>query len=185
MNSKKVTLIVILIILVVASISTFFLYRSGKEDEFIISDSFLEYAPEDGQTPETIKMMDIKYKDEIENIYKEIQFEKKIDSIAMNKIIEQLSGIELKILDKENIELLNEETIIEIRPYSGLLFTDEYSYVTDNILIYSTGDIVFVGPKPVGEIVPKSTLYTNLDEINDRIDNIRSSIEKAYNLKNP
>lgn len=185
MNSKKVTLIVILIIFVVISISTFFLYRSGKEDEFIVSDSLLEYAPEDGQKPETIKWMNINYKDENESEYKELQLEKKIDSIAINEIIEQLSGIELKILDKESIDLLNEDTIIEIRPHTGIKFTEGYSYVTDTILIYSTGDIVFVGPKPVGKIVPKNTLYTNLDEINDRIENIRNSIEKAYNLKNP
>lgn len=84
--------------------------------------------------------------------------------------------------------MLDEETTIEIRPSSGLKFrftdTPEYSYITEYILIYLTGDIVFVGPKPIGEIVPKSTLYTNIDEISDRIENIRNAIEKSYDLKN-
>lgn len=184
-NSKKVTFIVILIVLLITSISTFFLYRSGEEDEFIISDSLLEYAPQDGQAPETISLMNIKYTDENENTSKEIQLEKKIDSIGINEIIDGLSGIELKILDKENLDLLNEETIIEIRPSSGVRFDNMYSYIADRILIYSTGDIVFVGPKPVGEIVPKSPLYTNVEGISHRIESIRNSIEKAYNLKNP
>lgn len=90
MNSKKITLIVILIILAIISISTFFLYRSGREEEFILSDSLIEYAPEDGQSPQTIKWMTIKYKDENEDTYKEFQLEKKIDSIAMNEIIDEL-----------------------------------------------------------------------------------------------
>lgn len=51
-----------------------------------------------------------------------------------------------------------------------ITFTKEYSYIVDKILIYSTGDIVFVGPKPVGEIVPKGPLYTNVDEISHRIE---------------
>lgn len=185
MNSKKITFIVILIILVIISISTFFLYRSGKEEEFIVSDSLIEYDPSDGQKPQTIKWMNIKYKDENESTYKELQLEKKIDSIAMNQIIDGLSGIELKMVGDENIDLLDGETMIEIYPSSGLAFTEEYSYITETILIYSTGDIVFVGPKPVGEIVPKSTLYTNTDEIDDRIEDIRNAIEKSYNLKNP
>ncbi len=184
MNSKKIILLVILIILMVTSISTFFLYRSGKEEEFIVSDNLIEYNPSDGQKPETIKWMNINYKDNDENTYKQFQLEKRIDSIAMDEIIKELSGIELKILDKENMDLLNEETIIEIHPSSGLNFTEEDSYITDRILIYSTGDIVFIGPKPIGQIVSKSTLYTNIDKINDRIENIRNSIEKSYNLKN-
>ena len=181
MKITKYLLLILIILMTVVSCS------SNINEEATLSDDLLYFEPPEGLKPDKINVMNIFKKHKSGETEREITLHKK-DQIIMDDLIEELSGIKLKKLnEREKNKLFEEkEAIYEInlrdttnnRKKSG--FGRIPDKITNEIYIFSTGEIVFVGPETVGDIIPKQPYYINSEDISDKVESIISLIEYAY-----
>lgn len=183
MKSIKYLIIIAFILITVTGCSS-----NADEDQVILSNELLYIEASDGIKP-----------DKIDNIFvfsKQLEEEEVIvtlnekDFVIMDDLIEALSEIELKKLDKKD-----KNTLFETKQFIyKLKLTDSTNYtgslripqkIAEEIYIFSTGEVVFVGPETIGDIIPKQSLYINTEDARDKIESIISLIEYAHTIKNP
>lgn len=189
--------------------------RDDGEESFTISDQLLSYED------------DIK-KDEINSIYifhlleekevGEVHLGDRSDRLSMDQLVEELSGINIKKVDKERAEELQEDIgkwykmITDSDEEEGPSPTDENKIIcqinpsdernwgkhpldsgpdriqdkiTDEIYIFSNGNIVFKIPEEMIDRNPKKIYYEATENVDEKLEKIINLIDSVYFRRNP
>lgn len=182
MKSIKYLLVIAIILITVTSCSS-----NAGEEQVILSNELLYFEPADGTKPDKIDNIFIFSKQLEEEVI--VTLNEK-DFIIMDDLIEALSEIELKKLSKKDKNILFEtkQVIYKLKPTDSTNHTGTSKIpqkIAEEIYIFSTGEIVFIGPKTTGDIIPKQLFYINTEDARDKIESIISLIEYANTIKNP
>lgn len=181
MKYIKVALVGLLIVLFVG----IFILNSGEEKTFTISDELLTY--EDEVKEDKINSIYIFYMSKDEGI-RELHLGKQNDEAAMQKIVEELHGININKLNKDDVREIK-ESIIQINPSDTDNWTGSVRLqdkIADRIYIFSNGEIIFKMPEQAsGKITPDEVFYKSTEFESEKCQTIMEEIEAAYSRRHP
>ena len=202
MKSIKGSLVVLVILVIILFLVIFF-FRNDEEEIFSISDELLSYGDEVKE--DKINSIFIFYMVEDEKT-RELHLGKQNDEAAMEKLVEELHGIEVTKLNKDEMKELKEyinqwdnkggndsfkekEIISQINPSDTSNWTGStrvQDKIADRIYIFSTGEIVFKMPEQEsGRLTPDEVFYRSKETESGKCERIMELIESAYSRRNP
>lgn len=201
---------IILIILVTVLIFSFFSFKNKGRESFTISDELLSY--EDEIKKHRINNIDIFYVSKGDKIIRSLTLAYRKDEAAMKKVLEELHGISVEKLNRKEIrklekdshewgqiiteahiegreayanksEIVAEMFLLDMSNLMGPVKAEDK--ITKEIIIYSTGDIVFKMPEEKTKAIPKKVFYKNTDDVSEKIESIIEIIDSAYGRRYP